>query len=342
MVAAARAGGATVCAWCRALQRRASSWRHPAAGRNMLGGGASPPHIIAIPSTLIVPHQTIVVLDFGSQYTQLIARRLRELSVYSEVLPFNTPIERLRREASPPASSCRAVPRACPTPMRPICDPAVVDLGVPVLGICYGMQLLTSMLGGEVRRSGHREFGHAQVQVRRRTRCRALFDGLPAAFTRVGEPRRRRGGGAARVSGRRDQRHGAHRGHGGRRIGASTACCSTPRWCTPSTAPTSCGNFAFDVCGCTGDWTIASFIEEATAADPARRSGPRQGRLRPVGRRRFDGGGHADPPGHRRPADLHLRGQRAAAPRGGQPDPTPLHASSCSCRWTSWTRATSS
>ncbi len=130
----------------------------------MLGVGTSPPHIIAIPSTLIVPHQTIVVLDFGSQYTQLIARRLRELSVYSEVLPFNTPVERLR-ERQPSGIILSGGPKSVSDADAPICDPGVVDAGVPVLGICYGMQLLTSMLGGTVRRSGHREFGHAQVQV---------------------------------------------------------------------------------------------------------------------------------------------------------------------------------
>src|SRR6478752_2809147 len=94
-------------------------------GRNMLGVGTSPPLIIAIPSTSIVPHQTIVVLDFGSQYTQLIARRLRELSVYSEVLPFNTPVERLR-EREPAGIILSGGPKSVSDVDAPICDAGVV------------------------------------------------------------------------------------------------------------------------------------------------------------------------------------------------------------------------
>ena len=109
-------------------------------------------------------HQTIVVLDFGSQYTQLIARRLRELSVYSEVVPFNTPIETLKARA-PAGIILSGGPKSVSDLDAPRCDPALFDVGTPVLGICYGMQLMTDLLGGEVRRSGQREFGHAQVQV---------------------------------------------------------------------------------------------------------------------------------------------------------------------------------
>ena len=112
----------------------------------------------------LVSHQTILVLDFGSQYTQLIARRLRELSVYSEVVPFNTPLERLRAR-KPQGIILSGGPSSVSDAGAPRCDPALFDLGMPVLGICYGMQLMTDMLGGTVRRSGHREFGHAQVRV---------------------------------------------------------------------------------------------------------------------------------------------------------------------------------
>ena len=228
----------------------------------MLGVGTSPPHIIAIPSTLIVPHQTIVVLDFGSQYTQLIARRLRELSVYSEVLPFNTPVERLR-ERQPSGIILSGGPKSVSDADAPICDPGVVDAGVPVLGICYGMQLLTSMLGGTVRRSGHREFGHAQVQVEEHPVPR-LFDGLPPSFKVWAS----HGDDVAEVP-----------------PGFRTAATSSTAPIVameardrgvygllfhPEVVHTEHGadilrRFAFDVCGCTGDWTIASFIDEATA-----------------------------------------------------------------------------
>src|SRR4029078_11282809 len=111
-----------------------------------------------------VAHQTILVLDFGSQYTQLIARRLRELSVYSEIVPFNTPPDTLRGR-NPAGIILSGGPSSVYDDGAPKCDAGVFDLDIPVLGICYGMQLMTLSLGGQVRRSGHREFGHALVTV---------------------------------------------------------------------------------------------------------------------------------------------------------------------------------
>jgi len=126
-----------------------------------------------------VSHQTIVVLDFGSQYTQLIARRLRELSVYSEVVPFNTPLESLRAKR-PAGIILSGGPKSVSDGDAPKCEPALFDLGLPVLGICYGMQLMTDVLGGEVRRSGHREFGHALVSVKGNGVPPRLFSQIPA------------------------------------------------------------------------------------------------------------------------------------------------------------------
>ena len=123
-------------------------------------------------------HQTILVLDFGSQYTQLIARRLRELSVYSEILPFNTPFETVRGKR-PVGVILSGGPSSVSDPDAPRCDPGIFELGVPVLGICYGMQLMTEMLGGEVRRSGHREFGHALVRVAGPAAAPRLFTEIP-------------------------------------------------------------------------------------------------------------------------------------------------------------------
>ncbi|MEO9174824.1 MAG: GMP synthase (glutamine-hydrolyzing), partial [Gaiellales bacterium] len=81
----------------------------------------------------------VIVLDFGAQYAQLIARRIRELRVYSEILPYDTPVDDLRRR-DPLGIVLSGGPASIHEPGAPVLDPAVLELGVPVLGICYGMQ----------------------------------------------------------------------------------------------------------------------------------------------------------------------------------------------------------
>ena len=208
-------------------------------------------------------HQTILVLDFGSQYTQLIARRLRELSIFSEVVPFNTPLETLRAK-QPAGIILSGGPRSVSDPGAPTCVPEIFEFGPPVLGICYGMQLMTDVLGGEVRRSGHREFGHALVRVSTNgTPGPRLFARVPAEL-RVWASH---GDDVARVP-------------PGFSVAATSATAPIAAMEAPDrglyallfhpeVAHTDHGvdilkNFAFDICGCTGDWTIASFIEEAT------------------------------------------------------------------------------
>src|SRR3954469_21087593 len=111
-----------------------------------------------------VSHQTIIVLDFGSQYTQLIARRLRELSVYSEIWAPTTPIEKLRARR-PVGIILSGGPKSVSEEGAPKCYPAVFDIGAPVLGICYGMQLMAHSLGGRVEPAPQREYGHATVTI---------------------------------------------------------------------------------------------------------------------------------------------------------------------------------
>ena len=106
----------------------------------------------------------IVVLDFGGQYTQLIARRIREQQVFSAILPCTTPLEEIRR-LEPAGVVLSGGPSSVYDPGAPVCDPSVLSLGVPVLGICYGMQWIAHTLGGQVRRAERREYGRAQLEI---------------------------------------------------------------------------------------------------------------------------------------------------------------------------------
>jgi len=106
----------------------------------------------------------VLVLDFGSQYTQLIARKVRELGVYSEIFPFDTPISRLKKE-NPQAFILSGGPRSVYEKGAPHASDGIFHLGVPVLGICYGVQLMAHLLGGKVVPSSHREYGFAHLDV---------------------------------------------------------------------------------------------------------------------------------------------------------------------------------
>lgn len=97
-------------------------------------------------------HQTVVVLDFGSQYTQLIARRLRELAVFSEIVPHSTPVAEIAKRR-PVGVILSGGPRSVREAGAPQFDRGIFELGVPILGICYGMQILTDVLGGQIGRA---------------------------------------------------------------------------------------------------------------------------------------------------------------------------------------------
>jgi GMP synthase (glutamine-hydrolysing) len=109
-------------------------------------------------------HELVIILDFGGQYTQLIARRVRELGVYSEILPFNTTAEAIRSR-NPRGIILSGGPSSVYDMGAPHPDAAVLDIGVPVLGICYGVQLMAHFLGGEVKPSNRREYGQAEISV---------------------------------------------------------------------------------------------------------------------------------------------------------------------------------
>ena len=118
--------------------------------------------------------ELIIILDFYGQYNQLIARRVRECNVFCEILPFNTPIEKIK-EKNPKGIIFTGGPASVYLEDSPKCDEEIFNLGIPVLGICYGMQLMTYMLGGKVKRAFKREFGEIDVQINNKS---LLFEGL--------------------------------------------------------------------------------------------------------------------------------------------------------------------
>ncbi|HRJ72291.1 MAG TPA: glutamine-hydrolyzing GMP synthase [Terrimicrobiaceae bacterium] len=199
----------------------------------------------------------IVILDFGSQYTQVIARRVRECQVYSEILPFNVKASVLRKSA-PRGIILSGGPASVYAPKAPKVDKAIYDLGIPVLGICYGMQLLANDLGGKVERSERREYGPGKLAV---DRACSLFQKLPAqldVWNSHGDKITRMPKGF-RALGRTENSPHAVIGDTKRNIYGLQF--------HPEVAHTPRGkaiieNFVHRICGCRSSWTMGSFIEK--------------------------------------------------------------------------------
>jgi GMP synthase (glutamine-hydrolysing) len=204
--------------------------------------------------------QTIAVLDFGSQYTQVIARRIRESRVYSKIYPYATPAAQLRQEGvigivlSGGPSSVFA--RSAPLP-----DPAIFRMGVPVLGICYGIQLMGRLLGGRVAKGERREYGHGILRLGRKS---PLFAGLPkklrvwnshgdkvirlpAGFAAIGATENSP---FAAIEDRRRQFYGIQ---------------FHPEVFHTERGDQVLRNFLVGVCGARQDWTMRDFIEHSVA-----------------------------------------------------------------------------
>src|SRR6266576_1949351 len=136
----------------------------------------SPPHRRAVKSAALYTHpsngyqlemdhnEVIPILDFGAQYAQLIARRVREKGVYSELVRPDISIDDLKK-LNPRGIILSGGPSSVYEPNAPKCDPKIFDLGVPVLGICYGMQLGAQVLGGQVKPAKAREYGRAKLRL---------------------------------------------------------------------------------------------------------------------------------------------------------------------------------
>ena len=207
-----------------------------------------------------VETQSIVVLDFGAQYSQLIARRIREQKVFSVVLPFNASLDEIR-SYSPVGIVLSGGPSSVYDKDAPHADKRVFELGVPVLGICYGLQFMVYALGGKVRPAAKREYGHAKVELQVATRscfracpsCSPVWmshgdsaEELPAGFRLTAKTPN-----AVAAIENAERRMWAVQFH-------------------PEVHHTPLGteilrNFAFNICGATPNWTPQHFIDATVA-----------------------------------------------------------------------------
>ncbi|WP_129127096.1 glutamine-hydrolyzing GMP synthase [Geomonas oryzae] len=206
--------------------------------------------------TVDIHSEKVLILDFGSQVTQLIARRVREQSVYCEIHPYNMALEKIKAFA-PKGIILSGGPSSVYDKDAPHSDLGIYDLGIPILGICYGMQLMTQQLGGRVERCDKREFGRATLSLDGASEVFAGFDGgaevwmshgdrieeMPAGFVKMAHTQ------TCPVAAMKDDKR---RFYG---VQFHPEVVHTPR------GDEMIGNFLFNVCGSKPTWTMANFIE---------------------------------------------------------------------------------
>jgi len=200
----------------------------------------------------------IVVLDFGAQYSKLIARRVREARVYSLIVPFNVPLDELRA-LEPRGLIFSGGPASVHAPGAPKPDPGVFDLGVPVLGICYGAQLLADVLGGKVVRASEREYGIAHLSHRDGDGLLAGIDARAQVWMSHGDRIERLPEGFRAIGESENSPFAAiacpERGLYGVQFHPEVV--HTPQ------GPRLLSNFVHTICGCPSDWDMGSFVDLA-------------------------------------------------------------------------------
>ncbi len=202
-------------------------------------------------------NELILILDFGGQYNQLIARRVRECNVYSEVVPFDISIEKIK-EKNPKGIIFTGGPASVFADDSPKCDSEIFNLGIPILGICYGMQLMTITLGGNVEKANKREYGVTAVKI---DNSSLLFKGfgntnnflmshtdfvneLPEGFTNIASTPSCPNAGMEN----KDKNFYGIQFH--------------PEVVHSENGINVIRNFLYEVCKCTGDWKISSFTKD--------------------------------------------------------------------------------
>ncbi|MBR3068803.1 MAG: glutamine-hydrolyzing GMP synthase, partial [Lachnospiraceae bacterium] len=202
-------------------------------------------------------NELVLIIDFGGQYKQLIARRVRECNVYCEIISYTTPLEEIRRRA-PKGIILTGGPNSVYDPASPTAPAELFSLGIPVLGICYGSQLMAYKLGGDVKTAPVSEYGHTQVSID--APDSAIFDGVsPETLTWMSHtdyiaavPE------GFRVTAHTDHCPVAAMENENRKLYAVQF--------HPEVSHTKEGtkmlrHFVLDVCGCSGDWEMSSFAE---------------------------------------------------------------------------------
>ena len=202
-------------------------------------------------------NELILILDFGGQYNQLIARRVRECNVYSEVVPFDISIEKIK-EKNPKGIIFTGGPASVFADSSPKCDSKIFDLGIPILGICYGMQLMTVTLGGTVEKADKREYGVTNVNINNNSLLFKSFGTtnnflmshtdfvkeLPEGFTNIASTPSCPNAGMEN----KDKNFYGIQFH--------------PEVVHSENGINVIRNFLFEICKCSGDWEISSFAKE--------------------------------------------------------------------------------
>ncbi len=202
----------------------------------------------------------VLILDFGSQYTQLIARKVRELGVYSEILPFSTPLQAIR-EAAPSALVLSGGPQSVYEKGAPHPPKGIFDLGLPVLGICYGVHLMAYILGGEVIPATEREYGFASLRVLDRTGLLAKVKDREQVWMSHGDRLERVPPGFVITGSTANTRAAVIENRARRFYGVQFH----PEVIHTREGQKILANFLFALAGLEADWNISSFIERKVA-----------------------------------------------------------------------------
>ncbi|HTP13069.1 MAG TPA: glutamine-hydrolyzing GMP synthase [Bacteroidota bacterium] len=204
--------------------------------------------------------EMVLILDFGAQYTQLIARRIRETGVYCEIQPFNLSIDQIRN-LHPLGIVLSGGPSSVYEPNAPKPDSEVYNLGIPILGICYGLQLIADQLGGKVDASARREFGHARLQVDNGDDLLTGLDGSTDVWMSHGDALSQLPPGFEPIAHTANAPICAIRNKARRIFGVQFH----PEVVHTPEGKKILANFVFRICGAKGGWTSTTFIQDSIA-----------------------------------------------------------------------------